>query len=226
MNNLAIIIPVYNEEKNIFKLLKEWLKVVPKYHKNKYKIFVINDGSTDKTHKEIYKIRNKSIYYIKQKNIGHGNSCLKGYKLAIKKNFDLIFQIDGDNQCDPKFFKHFIQLIKKKDAVFGYRNKRDDGFIRKIFSFVLSLLIFFRTFTFVKDSNVPYRIIKKKVLEKVIDDIPSKVMLKNVYLSYLIQRKYKIEWVNIRFRKRVFGKTNYNFINLIIMTLNLLINLK
>ena len=74
--------------------------------------------------------------------------------------------------------------------------------------------------------HVPYRIIKKKVLEKVIDDIPSKVMLKNVYLSYLIQRKYKIEWVNIRFRKRVFGKTNYNFINLIIMTLNLLINLK
>ena len=72
------------------------------------------------------------------------------------------------------------------------------------------LYLFFRTFTFVKDSNVPYRIIKKKVLKKVVNDIPSKVMLKNVYLSYLIQRKFKIEWINIRFRKRVFGKTNYN----------------
>ena len=56
--------------------------------------------------------------------------------------------------------------------------------------------------------------------------ILSKVMLKNVYLSYLIQRKFKIEWINIRFRKRVFGKTNYNFVKMIIMTLNLLINIK
>ena len=226
MNSLAIIIPVYNEEGNIAKLLEEWTKIVPKYYKKKYKFFVINDGSTDNTHNEIIKIKNKSIYYVKQKNIGHGNSCLKGYKLAIKNKFDLILQIDSDNQCDPKYFKKFIKSIKKHDVVFGYRNKRDDGYIRKIFSLILSLFIFFRTFTFFKDSNVPYRIIKKKVLKKVVNDIPSKVMLKNVYLSYLIQRKFKIEWINIRFRKRVFGKTNYNFVKMIIMTLNLLINIK
>ena len=108
----------------------------------KYKFFVINDGSTDNTHNEIIKIKNKSIYYVKQKNIGHGNSCLKGYKLAIKNKFDLILQIDSDNQCDPKYFKKFIKSIKKHDVVFGYRNKRDDGYIRKIFSLILSLFIF------------------------------------------------------------------------------------
>ena len=82
MNSLFIIIPVYNEEKNINALLNEWLKIVPKYFKQKYKFFVINAGSTDKTPQEIKKIKSNSIIYIKQKNIGHANSCLKGYKIA------------------------------------------------------------------------------------------------------------------------------------------------
>ena len=92
MKNLAIIIPVYNEEKNITKLLFNWLRIVPRYYKNKYKFIIINDGSTDKTHIKIKKIKSKNIYYIKQKNIGHGNTCIKGYKLAIKKNLIQFFE--------------------------------------------------------------------------------------------------------------------------------------
>jgi len=226
MKSLGIIIPVYNEEKNIVKLLNQWLKIIPKYYKKKYKLFILNDGSTDRTHQKIKHIKHKSIYYIKQKNIGHGNSCLKGYKLALKNNCEIIFQIDSDHQCDPKYFKFFLKSIKKNEAVFGYRIKREDGYLRKIFSHILSILIFLKTFTFVKDSNVPYRMIKKDVLRKVIYQIPEKVILKNVYLSYLIQKKYKIEWIDINFRKRIFGKTNYNFINLIYMTLNLIFNLR
>ena len=190
MNSLAIIIPVYNEEGNIAKLLEEWTKIVPKYYKKKYKFFVINDGSTDNTHNEIIKIKNKSIYYVKQKNIGHGNSCLKGYKLAIKNKFDLILQIDSDNQCDPKYFKNLSNQSRNMMLYLDIETKETMDISEKFFLSYF-LYLFFRTFTFVKDSNVPYRIIKKKVLKKVVNDIPSKVMLKNVYLSYLIQRKFK-----------------------------------
>ncbi len=226
MNSLFIIIPVYNEEKNINALLNKWLKTVPKYFKKKYKFFVINDGSTDKTHQEIKKIKSNSIIYIKQKNIGHANSCLKGYKIALKKRYDIIFQIDSDNQCDPRYFKHFLKLIENNKAVFGYRYKREDGFLRKIFSILLSLLIFFRTFIYIKDSNVPYRMIKKEILKKVINSIPKDVVLKNAYLSYLIQKNFKIKWIKIIFRRRAFGKTNYNFKDLAFMTLNLLFKLR
>lgn len=226
MNSLFIIIPVYNEEKNINALLNKWLKTVPKYFKQKYKFFVINDGSTDKTHQEIKKIKSNSIIYIKQKNIGHANSCLKGYKIALKKRYDIIFQIDSDNQCDPRYFKHFLKLIENNKAVFGYRYKREDGFLRKIFSILLSLLIFFRTFIYIKDSNVPYRMIKKEILKKVINNIPKDVVLKNAYLSYLIQKNFKIKWIKIIFRRRAFGKTNYNFKDLAFMTLNLLFKLR
>ncbi len=226
MNSLGIIIPVYNEEKNISNLLRQWLKIVPKHFKKKYKFFIINDGSNDKTHNYINKIKNKSIFYIRQKNIGHGNTCIKGYKLAIRKKYEIIFQIDSDNQCDPKYFKSFLNLIKKNEAVFGYRSIREDGFLRKIFSTLLSILIFIKTSIYVRDSNVPYRMIRRKALMRVINDIPKSVMLKNAYLSYLIQKNFKIKWIDITFRKRAFGKTNYNFKNLIFMTLNLLFKLK
>ena len=171
MKNLAIIIPVFNEEKNISKLLFNWLRIVPRYYRKKYRFIIINDGSTDKTHNRIKKIKSKYIYYIKQKNIGHGDTCIKGYKLAIKKKFDTILQIDGDDQCDPKYFHLFLEEIKSRDVVFGYRAQREDGYLRKIFSIILSILIFLRTFVYIKDSNVPYRMIKRKVLEKVINKV-------------------------------------------------------
>ena len=91
---------------------------------------------------------------------------------------------------------------------------------------MLSILIFIKTFIYVRDSNVPYRMIKRKTLMRVINYIPKNVMLKNAYLSYLIQKNFNIKWIDITFRKRAFGKTNYNFKSLIFMTLNLLFKLK
>ena len=118
MKKLAIIIPVFNEENNIEKLITDWFKEISKYYKKNFKFIIINDGSTDDTHKKLKKIKSNFLIYINQKNIGHGNTCFKGYKLALKKKYDLIFQIDSDNQCDPKYFKYFIKSIDQEDAVF------------------------------------------------------------------------------------------------------------
>ena len=49
-----------------------------------------------------------------QKNAGHGNACLKGYRYAIKLNYKSILQIDGDNQCDPSYFKNFLKVVINK----------------------------------------------------------------------------------------------------------------
>ena len=162
MKKLAIIIPVFNEENNIEKLITDWFKEISKYYKKNFKFIIINDGSTDDTHKKLKKIKSNFLIYINQKNIGHGNTCFKGYKLALKK-YDLIFQIDSDNQCDPKYFKYFIKSIDHEDAVFGNRVTREDGILRIIFSKVLSIIIFLRTFVYIKDANVPYRMIKRKI---------------------------------------------------------------
>ena len=55
MKKLAIIIPVFNEENNIEKLITDWFKEISKYYKKNFKFIIINDGSTDDTHKKLKK---------------------------------------------------------------------------------------------------------------------------------------------------------------------------
>ena len=219
---LAIVVPVYNEEKNIVKLLNDWNKEIKKNYKKKYKFIIVDDGSTDSTNKAIRSIKNKNFFYKFQKNAGHANACLTGYKIAIKKKFKIILQIDSDNQCDPIYLKKFLKMFKNNQIIFGHRISRDDGYLRLIFSRILSILIFLKKQVYVRDANVPYRMFTKKILSKNIKKIPKEIILKNVYLSYLFEKHYKIKWINMNFRQRYHGQTTHGFKNLIKQLLNLM----
>ena len=94
--------------------------------------------------------------------------------------------------------------------------------MRLIFSRILSILIFLKTFVFVKDANVPYRLFTRGALSEVVNKIPQEVILKNVYLSYLFEKNFKIKWINMNFRERYYGETTHGFKNLIKQLLNLM----
>ena len=225
--SLAIIIPVYNEERNISNLINEWNKQISKNYKKPYKFIIINDGSTDKTSLILKKFKkNKKFNIINKKNEGHGLTCLLGYKKAILGNFNFILQIDSDNQCDPIYFKKLVLQIKKNDIVFGYRVSREDGLLRLIFSRILSCIIFLRSGIYLKDPNVPYRLIKTGIMRRVIYKIPKKINLINCYLTYLFEKNFKITWIKINFRKRLFGESHYNFLTMLKLIFNLIIFFK
>ena len=67
MKKLAIIIPVFNEENNIEKLITDWFKEISKYYKKNFKFIIINNGSTDDTHKKLKKIKSNFLISINQK---------------------------------------------------------------------------------------------------------------------------------------------------------------
>jgi|ETNmetMinimDraft_33_1059910.scaffolds.fasta_scaffold35274_2 glycosyltransferase involved in cell wall biosynthesis len=225
--SLAIVIPVYNEEKNIINLINQWKKEISKNYSKSYKFIIINDGSTDRTLSVLNKFKkNKKFKIINKKNEGHGLTCLFGYKQAILENFLFILQIDADNQCDPIYFKKIIQQSKKNDIIFGFRVSREDGFLRLVFSRILSCIIFLRSGRYLKDPNVPYRLIKTEILKKVINKIPKKINLSNCYLTYLLEKDFEIKWIKINFRKRLFGNTHHNFLSMIKMLFNLIIFFK
>ena len=58
MKDLAVIIPVYNEEENIEKVLYDWKKIL---EKRKFDIIVVNDGSIDKTKLILNKVKKKTL---------------------------------------------------------------------------------------------------------------------------------------------------------------------
>ncbi len=108
---LLIIIPVYNEEESIGKLIEELKR---EHIDDIGDILVINDGSTDNT-KDIVKHHNIDILN-KPINMGYGSTLQLGYKYASRNAYKYIIQMDGDGQHDVSNINIIYDLLKKKDC--------------------------------------------------------------------------------------------------------------
>ena len=142
--NLYIVIPAYNEEKNIKTVIHDYLKIVNKI-KNDSKLVIVDDGSKDKTYEIAQKesLKNKNIVVLKKENGGHGSAVLYGYRYAIENNATYVFQVDSDNQTEPEEFWEFWEERKQYDVLIGNRKKREDGFSRYVVTKVLKFLLLF-----------------------------------------------------------------------------------
>ena len=184
MKELALIIPVYNEEENIEKVLNDWKKIL---EKKKFDIIVINDGSKDKTKLILDKIKKKSsnIKVINKLNGGHGESIYLGYKYATKKKYKFIFQVDSDDQFSASDFKALWKLKDKSyDLIMGYRQYRKDPLLRIFLSKVVLRLFFLIYFKKnISDANIPYRLMKIKFLDKFIKNSSKKYIAPNILMT-------------------------------------------
>jgi glycosyltransferase involved in cell wall biosynthesis len=234
---IAVIVPFYNEAGNLPFFINEWetFLYLNKKLKNKLYFFFIDDGSTDNSLTKIREnIKSLKFKIIKKKNSGHGDSCRFGYSLIISKykKFEYLMQIDSDNQCDPKYVVNLYNLIKKRKHkfIFGYRRNREDGKIRYVISRIFSLIFFIKKFLYIKDLNTPYRLMRIFELEKILNIISNNnnykdIKLFNCILSYVIKKNYKMHWININFRNRYSGKSNYNFLKMLLMFFNFIIKI-
>lgn len=117
---VLIIIPAYNEDKSILKVVNE-IKTINKKNKTDYDYVVINDGSTDETEEILVKNDINHITLIQ--NLGIGGAVQTGYKYAYANNYDIAIQIDGDGQHDVSCIEKIIKPIalKEADMVIGSR---------------------------------------------------------------------------------------------------------
>ncbi|MDI9337761.1 MAG: glycosyltransferase family 2 protein [Alphaproteobacteria bacterium] len=215
-DNLWVIIPVYNEALNIKSVIETWHNVLKPLEIN-FKFCLLNDGSTDNTMFVLKELESQfsNIVLIDKTNTGHGQTCLYGYKYALENGADYIFQIDSDGQCDPMFFKNFLPFITPSRCVYGYRYKREDGRQRIFITLFVPIFTYIATGIWVKDPNVPYRIMPKSVLEKFVFEIPLDFILVNILVSVCCKKYSSITWVPIIFRDRKFGTPsikNFKFI--------------
>ncbi len=211
MNNITkgpvwIIMPVYNEEEAVPGVIKEWSEMLATTGVD-YTFLILNDGSKDATLQKLNESKNiyPNIQIVDKANSGHGQSCITGYEMAVAQGAEWIFQIDSDGQCDPRFFKDMLAQTGSSKAIFGYRSTRDDGFQRFLISRVVSMFTYVATHVWVKDANVPYRMIHKEVMQKILSKVPRDFHLANIFVSVLVQKNTPIQWVDIHFRDRAGG---------------------
>ena len=102
---LAVIIPVYNEEEIIPIVLKEWHDTLNELQIN-FKIHAYNDGSKDNSLKAMEAISEQldRLFVHDKENSGHGPTILKGYRENSEAEF--VFQVDSDNEIKAdQFYK-------------------------------------------------------------------------------------------------------------------------
>lgn len=125
MYSLSIIVPAYNEEKTIIKVLENVRNTKFDSAKVKYEVIVINDGSQDKTLHLLE--NNKNLYDVlinNLKNMGKGYSVKEALKKCTGEY--IIFQ-DADLEYNPEDYKKFILLSRKfsPDLIIGSRFNYD-----------------------------------------------------------------------------------------------------
>ncbi len=206
IKNLSVFFPLFNEEGNVETLVKKAIDVLETL-KLEYEVILVNDGSTDGTGEAVEKLvsENPRIKAINHpKNLGYGEALKSGFYNA---KYETIVYTDGDGQFDFSEITKFLEKIKDYDLVIGYRIKRRDPMFRILFKkgWKLSLLTFFGLT--LKDVDCGFKMIKRKVLEKIPHLESSRGAMINAELAIKTKKYgFKVTQTGVSHYPRLSGK--------------------
>jgi glycosyltransferase involved in cell wall biosynthesis len=204
MKKISIIIPIYNEEKNIVELHKE-IKAVCDKNKYIYEIIFIDDGSSDNTKNLIKNIA--PVKYIQlRKNFGQTAAMDAGIKNA---KYDYIVTMDGDRQNDPNDIPNLIKHLEDNDydVVSGWRKKRKDNFFKRFISRGAHLLRNLIIKDGIHDSGCSLKIYKRECF----DNLTLYGEMHRFIPAILKIKGFKIGEIIVNHRPRIAGKTKYSW---------------
>lgn len=223
--NVSIIIPAYNEEENIERLLNDTYRV---FKKNKYKgnIIVVDDCSSDNTPFICNKLK-KKIPVLKlvshKKRLGKAGAIQTGVKEA---NTNFIVMIDADYQYDPNDIPSIVnELNNGYKLVAGWRIKRKDSITRLIFSYFFNLVNKILFGIKIHDVNCGLKGYSSDVFKKVNLEFP-KWFVDTEILAKLHVMKFPIKEVKIRHYPRMRGLSKISCIKTAVETLINCVKLK
>ena len=227
MKKILLIIPAYNEEKNILNTVNK-IYDYNKKNKTNYDLVVINDGSVDLTEKILV---DNNINHIKLiHNLGIGGAVQTGYKYALENNYDIAIQFDGDGQHDINYVKNIIAPITNNEAnmVIGSRfidegsSEFKSTFARLIGIRIISFFIKLFSHKKIYDVTSGFRACDKKTIEHFSHTYPIEYP-EPVSTVDLIKNGFKIEEVPVNMIERTGGtssihswKKAYYMINVIL----------
>ena len=208
LKDVAVVIPVFNEEKLIGECINEWLNVLDSVNLN-YEILIIDDGSSDATISIVERYGdNQNIQLIIKQNEGHGPTILAGYKRAVGIA-EWVFQADSDNEISPNQFSALWSRRQGQDAVIAWRQGRNQTTVRRLVTFFarVTTKVLFRCH--LRDVNIPFRLIRSETLTILLEKIPSDTFAPNIALSGALSlMNYQVEECPVIFSERIVGESS------------------
>ncbi len=202
MDDLLIIIPAYNEEKNIETViggLREKAGGVS--------LLVVDDGSADDTGEICRKLNVKTVRH--RVNLGLSEAVRTGMKYALLNGYGYAMQFDADGQHDPEAVKPLYEKAAKEgnDIVIGsrYADKKAPPGLRSLGGGLISLCIRIMSGKTIKDPTSGMRIFDRSVMECFVSS--SLCSPEPDTLSYLISRGFKVAEVQVNMKERLSGRS-------------------
>lgn len=208
---ILVIIPAYNEEKNIVKTVNQLKNTKLKGHTLDY--VVINDGSSDNT-KNVC-IENNINFIDLPFNLGIGGAVQTGYKYASYNDYDIAIQFDGDGQHDASYIKDLVKEIEEGyDVVIGSRfvselSEFKSTKIRRVGINFLSWLIKVMTSIKIYDPTSGFRAVDRKVIKLFADNYPIDYPEPDTIVT-VIKKGYKVNEIPVKMNRRENGKSSIN----------------
>ncbi len=171
MNKVIVIIPAFNEEASVGKVITEVKQFLPDAN-----VLVVNDGSSDRT-SETAKGKGAIVLDLPF-NLGIGGAMQAGYWYAFEKGYEVAIQVDGDGQHDPKEIFKLLKALEEKavDLVIGSRFIGDSEFkssmMRRIGILIFSKVISWIVGHPITDPTSGFRAANRKAIELFAFDYP------------------------------------------------------
>lgn len=210
---IYIIIPTYNEAENLERIIGEILSLHLSLN-----IIVVDDNSPDGTGviAENLSQRDSRINVIhRARKAGLGTAYVEGFKQALDKHADLIFEMDADFSHDPNDIQSFIEAIKSADLVIGSRYLHGVRVLGWRFRrlFVSKMANIFVSHIMVNpkinDYTAGYRCYRRKVLESIdLNHIRSDGYAFQIEMTYrTFQKGFKVTEIPVIFKERASGES-------------------
>ncbi len=206
--DLCILVPIYNEEENMYRLEKELAGYLQKSSVNACVLFV-NDGSTDSSLSLIRKIcaRNASFFYLSLAR----NRGLSG---ALKAGIDAtgaewVGYIDADLQTVPGDFELLLPYRNTHTMVMGIRTNRKDSMVKNISSRIANGFRRRMTGDDAQDTGCPLKIMRTDAARK----IPLFNGMHRFFPALIQLQEGTVKQVPVRHFKRMAGTSKYHFFN-------------
>ena len=204
-----VVIQSYNEALNIEKTVKDIQQNAPDVD-----YVVVNDGSKDNTLEVIQK--NNFNHIDGFCNLGLFGAVQTGFKLAMKENYDVVIQFDGDGQHSAKYIDAMVKEIENgNDIVIGSRfvSEKKPFTARMIGSRLIASAIKIVTGKKVMDPTSGFRAYGKACIKDYALDMNNPPEPDT--LVYMYRKNRKIKEIQVQMSEREFGESYLNLVNTI-----------
>jgi dolichol-phosphate mannosyltransferase len=207
-DSFILVMPAYNEEGCIEKVVSSWMELIRKYPGSE--MLVINDGSKDKTGEILEGLGRKypELKAIHKKNEGYGTTVLKCFDEAVKTEHGWVFHIDSDDQSIPEDFPKLWEKRNESNFITGRRAGRKDPFMRIITSRFVSLLNLMLFQVYIHDANIPYRLMNREYLGRILKVFPRNLFFPSMFMAVLAKKDgNNLFDIPVAHKERETGKT-------------------